>query len=113
MTNELISRDWSDAQWFNFICGLIREPATKSLDLLKLQCVGFTGFRIPKVKATSMEVTVNVELANSSKYKYKNVEYPWILNGASLAFVFDTNILEVQEITIPTENPLQNHIFLP
>lgn len=110
MTNELISRDWSDAQWFNFICGLIREPATKSLDLLKLQCVGFTGFRIPKVKATSMEVTVNVELTNSSKYKYKNVEYPWILNGASLAFVFDTNILEVQEITIPTENPLQNNI---
>ena len=25
MTNDLISRNWSDAQWFNFICGIIRS----------------------------------------------------------------------------------------
>lgn len=110
MTNDLISRNWSDAQWFNFICGLIKEPSTKSLDLLKLQCFGFTGFRIAHVKATSMDVTVDVTLENSSKYKYKQVEYPWILNGASLAFLFDTNVLEVTDITIPEENTLQAHI---
>lgn len=110
MTNDLISKNWSDAQWFNFICGLIKEPSTKALDLLKLQCYGFTGFRIPHVRATSMEVTVDVTLENSSKYKYKKVEYPWILNGASLAFLFDTNVLEVTDITIPEENPLQAHI---
>ena len=110
MTNDLISKNWSDAQWFNFICGLIKEPSTKALDLLKLQCYGFTGFRIARVKATSMEVTVDVTLENSSKYIYKKTEYPWILNGASLAFLFDVNILEVTDITIPEENPLQNHI---
>lgn len=110
MTNDLISKNWSDAQWFNFICGLIKEPSTKALDFLKLQCYGFTGFRIPHVRATSMEVTVDVTLENSSKYKYKKVEYPWILNGASLAFLFDTNVLEVTDITIPEENPLQAHI---
>lgn len=110
MTNDLISKNWSDAQWFNFICGLIKEPSTKSLDLLKLQCYGFTGFRIANVRATSMDVTVDVTLENSSKYKYKQVEYPWILNGASLAFLFDTNVLEVTDITIPEENPLQAHI---
>ena len=85
MTNDLISKNWSDAQWFNFICGLIKEPSTKALDLLKLQCFGFTGFRIANVKATSMDVTVDVTLENSSKYIYKKIEYPWILNGASLA----------------------------
>lgn len=110
MTNDLISKNWSDAQWFNFICGIIKEPSTKSLDLLKLQCYGFTGFRIDHVKATSMDVTVDVTLENSSKYKYRKVEYPWILNGASLAFMFDTNVLEVTDITIPEENPLQAHI---
>ena len=110
MENDLICKNWSDAQWFNFICGLIKEPSTKALDLLKLQCYGFTGFRIPHVKATSMEVTVDVTLENSSKYIYKKIEYPWILNGASLAFMFDTNILEVTDITIPEENPLQAHI---
>lgn len=108
MENDLISKNWSDAQWFNFICGLIKEPSTKYL--LKLQCYGFTGFRIPHVVANSMEVTVNVILENSSKYIYKKVEYPWILNGASLAFMFDTNVLEVTDITIPEENPLQAHI---
>lgn len=110
MTNDLISKNWSDAQWFNFICGLVKEPSTKALDLLKLQCYGFTGFRIAHVRATSMEVTVDVTLENSSKYKYKQMEYPWILNGASLAFLFDTNVLEVIDITIPEENPLQEHI---
>lgn len=110
MTNDIISKNWSDAQWFNFICGLIKEPSTKALDLLKLQCYGFTGFRIAHVKATSMEVTVDVTLENSSKYIYKKIEYPWILNGASLAFLFDTNVLEVTDITIPEENPLQAHI---
>lgn len=110
MTNDLISKNWSDAQWFNFICGLIKEPSTKALDLLKLQCYGFTGFRIAHVMATSMEVTVDVTLENSSKYIYKKVEYPWILNGASLAFLFDVNVLEVTDITIPEENPLQEHI---
>ena len=110
MTNDLISKNWSDAQWFNFICGLIKEPSTKALDLLKLQCLGFTGFRVANVRATSMDVTVDVTLENSSKYKYKQVEYPWILNGASLAFMFDANILEVTDITIPEENPLQAHI---
>ena len=25
MTNDLISKNWSDAQWFNFICGIIRS----------------------------------------------------------------------------------------
>ena len=112
MTNDLISRNWSDAQWFNFICGLIKEPSTKALDLLKLQCFGFTGFRIAHVRATSMDVTVDVTLTNSSKYIYKKVEYPWILNGASLAFMFDTNVLEVTDITIPEENPLQAHIHI-
>ena len=110
MTNDLICKNWSDAQWFNFICGLIKEPSTKALDLLKLQCYGFTGFRIANVIATSMNVTVDVTLENSSKYIYKKIEYPWILNGASLAFLFDTNVLEVTDITIPEENPLQAHI---
>ena len=112
MNNDLISKNWSDAQWFNFICGLVKEPQKSSLDLLKLKCFGFTGFKIPKVKASGLNVTVDIELKNSSKYKYKNVEYPWIINGASLAFVFDTNILEVKEIAIPDENPLQNHIVV-
>ena len=112
MNNDIISKNWSDAQWFNFICGLIKEPAKRPLDLLKLKCFGFTGFKIPKVKADDLEVTVDIELKNSSMYKYKNLEFPWIINGASLAFVFDTNILEVKEITIPDENPLQNHIVV-